>query len=317
LNGGLGRRFGSLGLTLDGVQTRLHAEPADDISARGPSAERGREFAHRIGAALGLPGGVRITIDEAIPEHAGLGSGTQLGLAVGAAFAGLYGLGPSAREIAGLLHRGARSGIGIGAFEQGGVLLDGGRLVGEDDAPAPIISRIAFPPSWRIMLILDPRAHGLHDDAEAEAFDRLPPFPADLSARLCRLVVMVALPALAEGDLDRFGRALTELQETIGDYFAFAQGGRFSSPAVAEVVAWLKEQGVTGVGQSSWGPTGFALFESEAAARPLLESARKKWAGDEGLHFMLCRGRNEGSRIDMGRPIAAASGAAPSVGERA
>lgn len=310
LEGGLGRRFGSLGLALDGVQTRLHAESADEISAGGPSADRAVAFARRIAAALDLPGGARITVEEAIPEHAGLGSGTQLGLAVGAAFAGLYGLEPDAREIAALLHRGARSGIGIGAFEQGGVLLDGGRRLGDEDAPAPIISRLPFPAAWRIVLVLDPGAQGLHGEAETEAFRRLPPFPAARSAHLCRLVLMVALPALAEGDLEGFGRALTELQDTIGDHFAFAQGGRFSSPAVAEALAWLKRRGVAGAGQSSWGPTGFALFDDEAAARAALAAARAEGPGGDGLRFVLCRGRNEGSRIDMGRPIRATSGAA-------
>lgn len=309
MNGSLGRYFGSFGLALDGVHTSLQAEPADDITADGPSAERAETFAREFAAALGLPGGVRITVEQAIPEHAGLGSGTQLGLAVGMTYAGLYRLDLGARDVARLLGRGARSGIGVGAFETGGVLLDGGRVLGEDGPPAPIVSRIDFPPSWRILLVMDRRAQGLHGLDEAKAFNDRPPFPEELSARLCRLLLMVALPALAEGDLARFGQGVAELQGAIGDHFAFAQGGRFSSPAVAEVLSWLREGGYPGVGQSSWGPTGFVLLDGEDSGRRLLDSARKKWAGDADLHFMLCRGRNEGSRIDLGRPSATATGA--------
>ncbi len=308
LNGGLGRRFGSFGLGLEGIQTRLHAGPDDVVSARGPSARRAEEFARRIGDALCFPGGVRLEIEEAIPTHAGLGSGTQLGLAVGTAYAGLYGLTLSPREIAWRLGRGARSGIGIGAFEHGGVLLDGGRLDAEDSLPAPIISRIEFPAPWRILLILDRRAQGLHGEAELEAFRNLPPFPPELAAHLCRLVVMVALPALAEECFEPFAAAVAELQDTTGDYFAFAQGGRYASRAVAEVLEWLKGQGVVGVGQSSWGPTGFALLDGEETGRRLLDAARQKWADDARLRFMLCRGRNTGSRIEMGHAIAAKSG---------
>ncbi|MEE9139468.1 MAG: beta-ribofuranosylaminobenzene 5'-phosphate synthase family protein [Alphaproteobacteria bacterium] len=305
LHGGLGRRFGSFGITLDGVETRLRVEPADDISAQGPSADRAEDFARRIRGALGIPGGVRIDIEEAIPEHAGLGSGTQLGLAVCAAYAGLYGFETSAREIAWRLGRGARSGIGIGAFELGGVLLDGGRLTAEDSPPAPIISRIEFPSTWRILLILDHRTQGLHGEAEAEAFKTLPPFPVELAAHLCRLVVMVALPALVEANLERFAAAVAELQDTTGDYFTFAQGDRYSSPGVADVLGWLKAQGIVGVGQSSWGPTGFALLDGDETGRRLLDSAKRKWADDAHLRFMLCRGRNRGSQIDMGPSMAA------------
>lgn len=307
LNGGLGRRFGSFGLGLEEIQTRLRAEPDEGVSARGPSARRAEEFAQRLADAFLIPGGVRLEIEEAIPAHAGLGSGTQLGLAVGTAYAGLYGLSVGPREIAWRLGRGARSGIGIGAFAHGGVLLDGGRLDKEDSPPAPIIGRIAFPPRWRILLVLDRRAQGLHGEAEREAFRNLPPFPPELAAHLCRLVVMVAMPALAEESFAPFAAALAELQDTTGDYFAFAQGGRYASPAVAEVLEWLKGQGIVGVGQSSWGPTGFAPLDGEEPGRRLLEAARRKWADDARLRFMLCRGRNTGSRIDMERPIAAKS----------
>ncbi|NIQ97303.1 MAG: GHMP kinase, partial [Desulfuromonadales bacterium] len=67
-----------------------------------------------------------MTVEEAIPEHVGLGSGTQLGLAVAAAMTRLHGLELDSSELLRRLDRGLRSGIGIGAFRMGGVLLDGG-----------------------------------------------------------------------------------------------------------------------------------------------------------------------------------------------
>ncbi len=101
---------------------------------------------------------MRVVVTKAIPEHAGLGSGTQLALAVGCAFAKVFGLALAPRDIAGILDRGGRSGIGIGAFERGGFLVDGGR--GAGDAPPPITSRIEFPEDWRVVLILHPGARG-------------------------------------------------------------------------------------------------------------------------------------------------------------
>jgi len=306
LDGGLGRRWGSLGITLDGIETRLTAEAAEAIAASGPSADRAADFARRLVSGLGLSGGAKITIHEAIPEHAGLGSGTALGLAVGSAVAALYGLEPNARSIAAMLDRGARSGIGIGAFEQGGVLVDGGRLDGSN-APAPIVSRMEFPEGWRIVLVTDASARGLHGRAETDAFRKLPPFAPDLSAHLCRLVLMAALPALAECDLDRFAAAVAEIQTIVGDHFAPAQGGRYASAAVADVLEWFKAEGCTGVGQSSWGPTGFILVDGAGQAEALVKKAKKNWAGDGRLGFMICRGRNSGGRVGAGYPAAATS----------
>src|SRR5262249_10561134 len=203
---------------------------------------------------------LNLSVEGSIPAHVGLGSGTQLALSVGMAAATLFGLKLDAWDIANLLDRGARSSVGIATFAAGGGVLDGGR--GEDDGPPPILSRFDFPEAWRLLLIFDHAQAGLHGEEEREAFRRLPPFPADKSAHLCRLVLMAALPALAAQDAETFGRAISEMQRVMGDYFAPAQGGRFLSPRVAEALAWLEAAGVSGVGQSSWGPTGFALVAS-------------------------------------------------------
>jgi len=308
LHGALGRRFGSFGMALDGLSTRLHAVPAATLGVDGPdqnpaTVERAMGFARTIAESLRLEGGAALTIEEAIPDHAGLGSGTQLGLAVGAALTRLHGLNIGAGDLARLLGRGARSGIGIGAFEQGGVILDGGVAVdatgnGENGFP-PVTSRLAFPDEWRVMLILDPKSKGLHGSEESGAFDALPPYETGQAAHLCRVILMQALPALVEENLTDFGRAVTILQEAVGGHFAAAQGGRYSSPRVGEVLVQLAKQCIEGYGQSSWGPTGFALFESEAEAARMVEKAGRKWGDDDGLQFMVCEGRNQGHLVEI------------------
>lgn len=293
MHGGLGRRFGSLGLTLDGLATTVRARPAERPGATGPSAGRALAAARTLCERFGLPD-AELTVEEAIPEHVGLGSGTQLGLAVGVALARLYGRPLAVRSVAAELERGARSGIGIGAFESGGVILDGGR--GTDGLPPPVIARLPCPDDWRILLILHRDGRGLHGAAEREAFRTLPAFPEERAAHLCRLTLMTALPALAEGDAMAFGRAVGELQRTVGDHFAPVQGGRFTSPAVADALAWLEAQGIPGVGQSSWGPTGFAIVGDPAEAEALLAAARQRWT-DGPLEFRLHRARNDGATL--------------------
>ena len=70
-----------------------------------------------------------LNLVHSIPAHVGLGSGTQLGLAVGAALARLAGLQLSTDEIALAVGRGLHSGIGIATFQHGGFVLDGGRRI--------------------------------------------------------------------------------------------------------------------------------------------------------------------------------------------
>jgi beta-RFAP synthase len=304
LHGGLGRKFGSIGLTLDEPRTVVAARRADTLTVTGPGSERATAVAMRLIDRLRLDNKIEIRVEEAIPEHAGLGSGTQLALTLGAALCRWSGQPVDARTIATAARRGARSGIGIGAFTMGGLIVDGGRAE-EVEAPPPIISRLDFPEEWRVLLLIDPRSGGLHGPAEFSAFRSLPQFPERLAAGLCRLLIMQALPALAEADLPRFGSAITELQQRVGDYFAPAQGGRFASPHVAAALAWLESAGVAGFGQSSWGPTGFAFAANSAEGEALMAEAERRYGGR--LQFRLVKARNKGAEIKPAEPLLGAN----------
>jgi predicted sugar kinase len=65
------------------------------------------------------------------------------------------------------------------------------------------------------------------------------------------------------------------------------------------VLHWLGGQSLTGIGQSSWGPTGFAFIPSEVAGEALLSEARAR-ARHAGISFELAQGRNEGAKIETG-----------------
>jgi beta-ribofuranosylaminobenzene 5'-phosphate synthase len=306
LSGSMGRRFGSVGLTLDRLGVALTAERAPSFSVCGPQAQRAEHFARRLLQRHRLPETCRIAIHAAIPEHVGLGSGTQLAIAVGVAVSHLFGLDLPVRDIAALYDRGQRSGIGVGAFEQGGFLVDGGK--GAHDEPPRIVSRIEFPSDWRVLLVFDPTAQGLHGDEEVAAFRGLPEFPESASGHLCRLMLMQGLPALLEADLEEFSSAVGELQRVIGDYFSPAQGGRFASPRVAEALAWLERDGLAGVGQSSWGPTGFAVIGSESRALEVARAAQARWGSTGPLQFTVCSARNRGGELELAEATRAAAG---------
>jgi len=175
--------------------------------------------------------------------------------------------------------------------------LDGGRR--DDEIIPPVLARYEFPATWRILVIFDRRFKGKHGADEENTFHNLPPFPAELSAHFCRLLLMVGLPALAEADFDGFSRAVAEMQRATGDFFAPIQGNRFASESVARVLEWLHAQGIVGVGQSSWGPTGFALIGGDSEAKRLASVLGHRFADIDHLDLRICRGRNTGGQIDV------------------
>jgi beta-ribofuranosylaminobenzene 5'-phosphate synthase len=296
LNGGLGRWFGSLGLSLDRPVTRLVARRAAATRVRGPEHERVMRYLTLMCERLGLSGHHDVEVRQAMPSHAGLGSGTQLALAVATALRRLHGCPDDPREDAALLGRGARSGIGIGLFDQGGLVIDGGK--GRVAGPPPLLVRYAVPEAWRVLLVLDRDREGLSGSSERAAFASLPPMDSAVSGSICRLVLMQALPALAEQDLAGFGAAIAAIQGHVGDYFAPCQGGRFTSPLVGAALGRLAEAGATGIGQSSWGPTGFAFAASDAEARRLADVL----AGSDAmrrLDLLVCRVLNHGASVSI------------------
>lgn len=298
LNGGLGRRFGSIGLSLQAPVTLLKVSSAATFTAIGDGADRAINIAQQLAKALKLEGGVHIELSRVIPEHSGLGSGTQLSLAIGMAMSAMYQRNLSVNEIAVLAKRGARSGVGLGTFATGGLIVDGGRA--SDSLIPPVLARAEFPEDWPILLIFDKGHQGVHGAQELAAFQNLPLFPADSAALLCRYVLMQALPAIAERDLPAFGAAIQKLQAVTGDYFAPAQGGgRYTSQRVTAVLNQLQANGVHCFGQSSWGPTGFAVFESQQDADIALKQLNATFACDPNLEFVLTQANNQGSQIHI------------------
>ncbi|MFQ5658971.1 MAG: beta-ribofuranosylaminobenzene 5'-phosphate synthase family protein [Gammaproteobacteria bacterium] len=297
MHGGLGRYFGSLGISLAEIHTDLVMTRDSGISADGPGSDRAAVCAERLITHLQLDGGVHIKLNSVIPEHMGLGSGTQMSLAVATAIARLHGLNISIADLAAVMDRGSRSGIGIGAFMYGGFIVDGG--LGADSKVPPIISHMDFPETWRFILVIDNERRGIEGPAEKQAFKHLAGMDERTVADVCRLVLMQVLPAVAESDCRQFGEAITAIQQVSGNYFAEIQGGQYNSPEVGRALSSLLDDGAHGIGQSSWGPTGFAVFASETDARHALERLINDHENSHRLQFILCRARNNKADVRL------------------
>lgn len=122
LNAEIGRvDGGGVGITLESPSLEISASEADTVEVVGSSLLAGRMLKAAKAVIPEGKGGIKIHIKRDLPDHVGLGSGTQAALSVAAAINEIYGLGKSVRELAVAVGRGGTSGIGVAAFEYGGL----------------------------------------------------------------------------------------------------------------------------------------------------------------------------------------------------
>ncbi len=305
LNGSLGRIFGGIGVTIEKPGVRLVFESNDSLEIFGPKRELVRKLALRYFNYYKLPHRAKITILSLIPSHIGLGSGTQLRLAVAVGLTRLLGNDIPVNELSGIMNHGeSRSVVGTAAFANGGFIVDGGYKIHESPAdgrakrPAPVLLNRDFPLDWFVLLMIPENKRGLHGNDERIAFKEMKPMSEENVGRVCRQLVMQLLPALVERDSVTFGRALSSIQGIIGNYFAPVQGGLFSSEISAGVAAFCMENGAFAASQSSWGPALYAFVEGKKpmeklAARVENYLRARNWNGK----VLVTRPSNKGAVI--------------------
>jgi len=294
LRGAFGRWFGGVGAAAPSPSVVISASASDTLEVCGPDAVRAEKFARRFLDHFNIGQGARLTVEQAIPAHSGLGSGTQTALAVGRALAELHELDLEAAELARAVGRAKRSAIGTWTFAGGGLVVEGGRHRDGVEV-APLIARVPFPSEWWCVVGVPDAPPGLSGVSEAQAFRNLPcPDQADVH-EVSHLVLMGLLPAMVEHDLETFGRALTRIQEITGRWFARVQGGAFAPGASRSLVQMMKQWGVHGVGQSSWGPAVYGIASNEDSGRAL--SARVRDHLGAGARVYEGRFRQEGARV--------------------
>ena len=295
--GDKGRQFGGMGLSLSAPRCVLRIEKGPGLEVEGAHAERIEYLAARVHQALELKPKARIVVEERIPEHVGLGSGTQLALALAAGIARQRGLDQPIAALCALMGRARRSGVGFHLFQRGGFVVEGGhatddRAVGAE-AP-PLLARHDFPESWRVLVALPSSNRTVSGEAEEEAFRNLKPAEDSTVDRIARTVLTRLLPALVEQDLPAFGAALQKTQEMIGACFASVQEGEFH-PGAARLARRLKDEKACGVGQSSWGPAIYAFAPDKREEDRL---ARLVKEADPEATILRARGFNQGARIE-------------------
>jgi beta-ribofuranosylaminobenzene 5'-phosphate synthase len=274
--------FGGVGVMVDELGVTVRLRPSVEFSARGPLAERAVAFARQCVEAWSL-GDVACGIEVAAapPPHVGLGSGTQLALAVAAGMQRLFAADPppiaqrfsteQAFHLAAAVGRGRRSCVGIYGFAGGGLILEAGRLAGAPaDNVSPLVARVSLPEAWRCVVLLRRGAEGLHGEAEKEAFARLPPVPRDVSTELARIAADELVPAARRGAFAAFSDAVYRYGRLAGTPFEAESSRLPFYDAIGNLIEEINASGIRGIAQSSWGPAVMACCESAAAAEELV-----------------------------------------------
>lgn len=296
LSGALGRNYGSIGLAIDEPSYEIVAEESEKFEVIGEDREQAREIILRIAQIFDLSDRVKINVIRSIPRHVGLGSTTQLTLALGRALAELHGKKIPTLELAQKTGRGKQSGIGTYAFEAGGFIIDGGK---KTEGFPPLILRLDLPTEWRFVIVVPRIGRGLSEEAESEIFQRVRA-SVGIAQEICHSLMMRMLPSIVERDIEDFGRALTQVDRLVGEAFSPHQKGIFYSEVVSEIIDCMLEHGAYGAGQSSWGPTVYGLVKGETQGNELQELVKNflEEKGHGGL-AMVVKPNNWGAEIEI------------------
>lgn len=300
LNGGLARLYGSIGVVLNNPRTTLTIEKANCLKIQGGNKALVKKLVTKLCDQLSIVPSVKIVIKKSIPEHSGLGSGTQLALALSNGLALLHGVHTSISNLATIMTRGERSGVGIIGYQEGGFILDGGRKIENSDKYTTAIPvkllREDFPEWWNFILVLPETPQGLHGEIERISIKKITP-PRTLPEKICRLTLMKMLPSFMDRDIRRFGEALTDIDRLTGDAFSKVQGGIYKEDISMKIIDELQRQGAYGVGQSSWGPTLYGLVNANHAHNIKAKMKSYLARNDIKASVMVATPRNRGAEI--------------------
>jgi beta-ribofuranosylaminobenzene 5'-phosphate synthase len=320
LHGGLGRVDGGIGVALEDPKLMLRAHLSDEPSnVRGINKDLFQKFVNQFlknsieVLAIEPPGfevlGAQINVLETIPSHMGLGSRTQLSLALGVALTRLLELDCSIQTIARVMGRGGTSGVGVAAFEQGGFILDVGHSFGPgrqktsfvpsriaNAPPAPVLAHQAMPPDWLFVVTLPAIGKGAYGSREVEIFRKYCPIPKKEVEKLSRLILMQLMPALIEKDIQTFGAALTALQQ-IG--FKKVEIN-LQRKIITDLMEVALSSGAAGGGMSSFGPATYALVTGREEAEDVARAMRRTLQDEKVAgQVFISRPNNVGALVEV------------------
>ena len=315
-NGYTGRVDGGIGLMLDRpnviFEATNHAEEFKIEAHRyyRESIEVINEQASKIFKAFNINNkNFHFNLKRYFPSHVGLGSKTQLSLAIAVAITKLKNISDvSLKDLTRLVNRGGTSGIGWRGFEKGGFIVDAGHEFGkgkeketflpssasQNANPALTILRYPIPEQWRFVLVIPNVKKGAYGDEEISIFQSHAPIPKEEVNEVSHQILMKIVPGIIKNDLECFGEGLKRIQN-----IGFKKVEIFlQHEIVKKTLAFFEDYGVKAFGMSSFGPSVIGIVESDDEANNLLKAVQLHLNGNVG-HIYLCKPNNYGAKIEF------------------
>ena len=312
LNGALGRIDGGVGLTIEKPSLTLQAESGNNgieivFEDKSHSEKLMNDYREKIENSankmlefLKINSGFKFNVKETYPAHSGLGSGTQISLAVGKIILKLNNRDMTAPEIAKIVGRGGTSGIGVRAFDHGGFIIDGGHRIDEKPdflpssaskaLPAPLITRYDFPEDWNIILAIPNVLAGASGPKEVNIFQKYCPIPLKEVQKLSHILLMKMMPAVVEADISSFGDSINQIQN-IGFKKVELE---LQHPLISTLIENMRYAGAAGVGMSSFGPTVYAITDNNSKE---ISKVAQDTIKEVGGKLIVTKAQNSGAII--------------------
>lgn len=273
LNGENGRADGGAGVALEKPNVRINVERI--MGKKHEIISTDEQRAKQIENVLNFfEGSFRVEVEEEILSHVGLGSTTQLLLAVAKACEELKGGKRSVRELAELVGRGGTSGIGVKAFESGGFIVDAGHSFGKgmekesflpssaSRAPPPeIVFHSLLPRDWLFACALPEEGKRIYGAREKNIFQERCPIAKSEVEKIREVVYGKMISSVEEKDSASFGESLNLLQESGFKKIEW----EYQSEVTRKTHAALKKE-CLGAGLSSFGPLVFGFTDKNKVA---------------------------------------------------
>ena len=206
----------------------------------------------------------------------------------------------SAPDIGQIVGRGGTSGIGVASFDHGGFIVDAGHIKTDKKSflpssaskasPPPILARYDFPEDWSIIMVIPNVQRKVFGDGEVDIFQKYCPIPLEDVRELIHVLFMQMMPAVLEEDLDQFGRSI-DLVQNMG--FKKVELS-LQNPFIRDLMDNLKSSGAAGVGMSSFGPTVYAVTDTNY--KKIYRAAQNIMKDKEG-EIYLTKSQNYGANL--------------------
>ena len=278
--------YGGMGLSIDKHPTILKVSRASKFESNLKKTLRDKIFYFLCDNKLSKK--IRIDCIESPQKHIGLGSGTQLILSIEEAISKFYGLNTNIN----FFKRNYRSGVGINSYKNGGFIVDSPK---NNLLTSEIIFKTNFPKEWKIILLFDSEAKGLHGSSENRFFSANTNI--SLRKKLSDLSLNEIIPSIIYKDFDTFARSLTRFQDLNSLFYSSIQKSSYLSHDIAKVIKKISMNFNVAAGQSSWGPTSYVLTESKNIHNGIISILDNTISMYNNLSYEIVSAKNNGRKL--------------------